>query len=165
MTSDSMARLPRLYTLCSPASPRRCRWEATCWPVAVLACASDVGGRKPVIVLAVTDPAKHLGHQHDPLTLPALVREPAADNFLGPSCARAPGPAVSVDVGGIDQVDPHLDSAIEDRVAFVLARLWAEVHSPERQTAHLQASASEVGVLHGVGQSSGGGSTRTIRGM
>ena len=61
------------------------------------------------------------------------------------------GLAARVDVGGVDEVDPGVERAVDDpdRVVVVGVAPGAEHHRPEAQRADLYAGASECAVVHG----------------
>ena len=83
----------------------------------------------------------HLRRQHDVV---AAALERLADDLLGL--------AGGVDVGGVDEVDPGVQRAVDDadRVVVVGVAPGAEHHRAEAELRDLDAGASERAVVHGV---------------
>jgi hypothetical protein len=79
--------------------------------------------------------AVDLGREHD-VVAPVLQR--LADDLLGL--------AARVHVGGVDEVDPRVEGAVDDldRVVVVRVAPAAEHHGAEAQRAHLHTGSSEI---------------------
>jgi hypothetical protein len=73
----------------------------------------------------------HLAGEHNVVALAAGQR--LADDHLGL--------AGGVDVGGVDEVDPGVERAVDDADALVVVRIapLAEHHRPEAERSHLRA--------------------------
>ena len=110
-----------------------------------LAGADDVARREERVVGPVAHRPVELGGDDHLLAAPATLREPAADDLLGPPLPLLP----AVDVGGVEEVDALLEGAVHDGVRNVLlGRLGAEVHGAEAEAADGEAGAAQVRVFH-----------------
>ena len=91
----------------------------------------------------------HLAGEHDILALHAETLEGTPDELLAG--------AVCVNVSGVDEVHPELESAGDDRLSLLFVREplmkiredLAKAHAPEAQLADLNVGGSKVCVLHG----------------
>ena len=93
---------------------------------------------------AVAHEAVELGREDGLVAALAALREPRAEDLLGPAAVLAP----AVHVGGVEEVDAVLVGLVHDRVRGGLVGLRTEVHRPEDEPGHAQAGPAEVGVLH-----------------
>ena len=108
---------------------------------AVVHLAHDPAARVAELVGVVAHLAVELGGQHDVVAAASLQRLP--DDLL-----RL---AARIDVGGVDEVDPGVERAVDDADGLVVVGLapGAEHHRPEAQRADLDSSAAQRTVLHG----------------
>ena len=91
----------------------------------------------------VVRPGAHLAERlcGDDVVVTAPGLQPAAEDLLGP--------AVSVDVGGVDEGAARVGEGVQDLVTRLLAGLRAEHHRAQAQFAHLETGPSEKSMLHG----------------
>jgi hypothetical protein len=108
-------------------------------PQGVLDLADDPAPRVAELVGVVAHRAVHLGREHDVVAAPG---ERLADDLL-----RL---AARVDVGGVDEVDPGVEGAVDDLDALVVVRVAPapEHHRAEAQRGHLDAGAGERAAVH-----------------
>ena len=106
---------------------------------AVLHLAHDPAPRVAELVRVVAHRAVHLGGQHH-VVAPALQR--LADDLLGL--------AARVHVRGVDEVDPGVERAVDDRGRLVVVAFspGPEHHRAQAERADLHAGGSEVPELH-----------------
>src|SRR5262249_19015767 len=109
-----------------------------------LAGAHDVERREARLVGPVAHAAVNLGGEHDLVAPAAALREPAADDLLGPALSFLP----AVDVRRVEEVDTELEGPVHDALRILLAGLRAEIHRSQAQARHLEPGASESGDLH-----------------
>ena len=111
-------------------------------PQRVLDLGDDPAPRDAAAVGIVTHRAPELRGQHDVV---AAALQGLADDLL-----RLAG---GVDVGGVDEVDPGIQRAVDDadRVVVVGVAPCAEHHRAEAELRDLDAGASERAVFHGSG--------------
>ena len=76
-------------------------------------------------------------------------RPPPLANQLPTMVSVAPLPLLSVDVGGVEEVDALVVGGVHDRVRVGLGGERAEVHGAEAQAADGEAGTAEVGEFHG----------------
>jgi hypothetical protein len=108
----------------------------------VLDLLEDPAPRRTAAVRAVAHRAPELRRQDD------LVAT-AAGECLADDLLRL---ALRVDVGGIDEIDPGVERAVDDAHGIVVVGVapCAEHHRAEAQLRDLHAGASEWAVFHGV---------------
>ncbi len=94
---------------------------------------ADVERREPLLVRPVPHVAEYLGGEHDFFAPAASLGEPAPDNLLGDALADLP----TVDVGGVEEVDPELKRAVHDPECVRLACMRAEIHRSKAEAADL----------------------------
>ena len=118
-------------------------------PQAVFARLADVERGKLAVVRRRAARVVDLRRDHDALTPPITLREPTAHDGLGQFAA------VAVDVGGVEEVQPELETAIDDAERLVLVGLHAtplgphaEVHGAETQWAHAESGTSKKSIVH-----------------
>ena len=111
----------------------------------LLARADDVQRREARLVRPVAHRPVHLRGEDDLLAPAAALREPPAEDLLGPAFALLP----PVDVGGVEEVDPRLERAVHDRERVGFARLRSEVHRAETKSTDLETRSPEMHVVHG----------------
>src|ERR1019366_8169639 len=105
-----------------------------------LALTDDPAPRVALSVGVVAHLGVHLGGEHD--LVPPSPGEGLADDLLGL--------ALGVDVGGVHEVDPRVEGAVDDadRVFVILVTPGAEHHGAEAERADLDPSAAESALLH-----------------
>src|SRR5581483_9679803 len=111
---------------------------------ALLAGAPDVVGREAPLVFPLPHPAVDLGRQDDLIAPAPPLRQPPADDLLGPPLPPLP----AADIGGVEKVDPEVQRLIHDGVTLRLGRFGAEVHRTEAEAADLEPGPSQFGVIH-----------------
>jgi hypothetical protein len=101
----------------------------------------DPPPRGAALVGIVAHRHEELRREHDVV---AAALECLADDLLGLTGG--------VDVGGVDEVDPRIEGAVDDadRVVVVGVAPGAEHHRAEAELGDLDAGASEWAVVHGV---------------
>jgi hypothetical protein len=95
----------------------------------------------------------NLGGQYDPL--PVFLGQRFAHNLFGF--------AERVDIGGVDEIDPGIEGAVDDANCFVVVRgaPRPEHHGAQAERAHFDTGAAERAIFHladgshGPGQSKG----------
>src|SRR5690606_28372212 len=88
--------------------------------------------------------AVDFGGDHDLIAPSGLLLEPAPDDFLG--CAAVGASAVNV--GGIEEVDAHLQRFVHNAEGFVFGRERAKVHRPQTNLADGQLRWPKFSVIH-----------------
>jgi hypothetical protein len=111
-------------------------------PQRLLDLAHDPTARGAAAVGILAHRSPHLGREHD--VIAPAARQCLADDDLGL--------ALRVDVGGVDEVDPRVQRAMNDPDAFVVVLVApvAEHHRAEAQLADRDAGASQKAMLHGL---------------
>src|SRR6185369_11009461 len=112
---------------------------------AVLHLLLDRLARQAALVRAWADRRPHLGGEDDPLA--AVLDRLADDDF---------GFAVGVAVGGVDEVEPGVEGAVDDPDALFVVRVapGAEHHRAEAERRDFETGLTEVAGVHGVIMSS-----------
>ena len=107
----------------------------------VLDLLDDPAARVAELVGVLAHRAVDLGREHD-VVAPA-AGERLADDLLGL--------AARIDVGGVDEVDPGIERAVDDpdRLLVVGVAPCAEHHRPEAQRADLHSCVCKPPVVHG----------------
>src|SRR5436309_2245897 len=99
----------------------------------------DVLAREPRSQRPLPDPSHHLGRDHDLLARDRLERGPERP-------LRAP---TGVDVGGVEQVDPELEGAMDDGTRLdVVDRAAVRGPGADRDLGDLEAGVAERAVVH-----------------
>src|ERR1700687_4815019 len=64
-------------------------------------------------------------------------------------CSVTPSPVFpSVDIGGVEKVDPLLEGAVHDCKTVALGGQWPEVHRAQTQATDLQTGAAQSDMVH-----------------